>query len=402
MGGSFAPEMKFAGYDIIILTGKASRPTIVWIHDDVVEFLAADRYLGMKTSQIEAALRADLDPRAKVMSVGPAGENAIPWACLSTDQYHEAGRRRRRGLYGPEERQGGRLAGHGSVTVGDARAFLADLYRLHRDYVLTPTNLWAHEEGTPSSSTRSTEVGRCPHGTTRRACSRAPARSTPSVPRSASRKRACYQSRSAAGTSTRSGTSGARGPSRDHRSLRLELRRRHIEALTRFNVECDEWGLDTDLHRLGRRIGHGPHREGLCRSRTSFRRRAGYLKAPGLIGRPEARAPSWRSAPAPWLPGTVIPSLRWRLRTSSFPGYDPRARSAWPSAMRPPDRGACHMRTFPVGQEIVERHAAPHTLMGKADWVVNSEVGGQNFFALKFSGIGATSGPSTSSRSGSS
>ena len=92
VGGSFAPEMKFAGYDIIILTGKASRPAIVWIRDDEVEFLPADKYLGMKTSQIEAALRADLDPQAKVMSVGPAGENAIPWACLSTDQYHKAGR----------------------------------------------------------------------------------------------------------------------------------------------------------------------------------------------------------------------------------------------------------------------------------------------------------------------
>ena len=46
----------------------------------------------MKTSEIEAALRADFDGDAKVLSIGPAGENKVPWACLSTDQFHKAGR----------------------------------------------------------------------------------------------------------------------------------------------------------------------------------------------------------------------------------------------------------------------------------------------------------------------
>ena len=35
------------------------------------------------------------------------------------------------------------------MTVGDAKAFLADMYRIHSDYVLTEDNLWANEEGTP-------------------------------------------------------------------------------------------------------------------------------------------------------------------------------------------------------------------------------------------------------------
>ena len=51
------------------------------------------------------------------------------------------------------------------------------------------------------------------------------------------------------------------------------------------------------------------------------------------------------------------------------------------------DRGACHMRSFPVGQEIVEASMPATTFEGKAEWVVNAEAGGQNFFALKFSGI---------------
>ena len=63
VGGSFAPEMKFAGYDIIIITGRAPEPTVVTIKDDVVEFRPAEpKYWGMKTSAIEQALRDDFDP----------------------------------------------------------------------------------------------------------------------------------------------------------------------------------------------------------------------------------------------------------------------------------------------------------------------------------------------------
>jgi len=75
VGGSFAPEMKFAGYDLIIISGKAPEPVVLWIKDGAVEFLPAkDKYWGLKVSQVEAALRADLDKDAKVLSVGPAGE----------------------------------------------------------------------------------------------------------------------------------------------------------------------------------------------------------------------------------------------------------------------------------------------------------------------------------------
>jgi aldehyde:ferredoxin oxidoreductase len=81
VGGSFAPEMKFAGYDAIIIGGQAAEPIVITIMDDAVEFVPArSRYWGMKTSAVEAALRADFDADAKVLSIGPAGENRVGWA----------------------------------------------------------------------------------------------------------------------------------------------------------------------------------------------------------------------------------------------------------------------------------------------------------------------------------
>ncbi len=93
VGGSFAPEMKFAGYDAIIVVGKAPQPTIVTIRNDVVEFLPAEpKYWGMKTSEIEQALRDDFDPEAKTLSIGPAGETPTPGpACRPTSITRPAG-----------------------------------------------------------------------------------------------------------------------------------------------------------------------------------------------------------------------------------------------------------------------------------------------------------------------
>jgi aldehyde:ferredoxin oxidoreductase len=149
VGGSFAPELKFAGYDAVIITGKAAKPTVVVIKDDVVEFRPADKYMGMKTSAIEEAMRKDVDPDAKTLSIGPAGEAKIPWACISTDQYHKAGRGGHGALMGDKNLKAVVVRGTGSVPVGDAKAFLDLMYRMHEEYILTEDNLWAHEEGTP-------------------------------------------------------------------------------------------------------------------------------------------------------------------------------------------------------------------------------------------------------------
>jgi aldehyde:ferredoxin oxidoreductase len=93
VGGSFAPELKFAGYDVVVITGAAAEPVLVLIEDERVEFLPAEgRLWGLETSALEQRVRDEMGPWHKVLSTGPAGEGLVPYACLSTDQYHKAGR----------------------------------------------------------------------------------------------------------------------------------------------------------------------------------------------------------------------------------------------------------------------------------------------------------------------
>ena len=94
-----------------------------------MEFLPAEgRFWGLETAALEQKVREEMGPWHKVLSTGPAGENLVPFACLSTDQYHKAGRGGAGAVMGSKNLKAVVVRGTGAVTVGDARAFLAEMY----------------------------------------------------------------------------------------------------------------------------------------------------------------------------------------------------------------------------------------------------------------------------------
>ena len=76
MGGSWAPELKFAGYDNIVIKGRAEKPVYIFIYNDDVEIKDASGIWGKGTFATEGLIREELnDEDIHVMSIGPAGEN---------------------------------------------------------------------------------------------------------------------------------------------------------------------------------------------------------------------------------------------------------------------------------------------------------------------------------------
>ncbi len=71
-GGSFGPEVKFAGYDMIIIEGAAKKPVYIWVYDDKVEIRDASDIWGKNVPDTTEALRAATDEDAKVACIGPA------------------------------------------------------------------------------------------------------------------------------------------------------------------------------------------------------------------------------------------------------------------------------------------------------------------------------------------
>ena len=92
MGGYWGPELKFAGYDALILQGKADRWLNLWIHNDGVEFRDASEYLGQDTYGTQIQLRKELDPEAKIVCIGPAGEHLSRLAVILSETSFASGR----------------------------------------------------------------------------------------------------------------------------------------------------------------------------------------------------------------------------------------------------------------------------------------------------------------------
>lgn len=85
-GGSFGPFLKYCGYDGLIIEGKSDKPVYVSIFDNNVTFHAADEYMGMDTEEVTEKLKEKHeDNRLSVMSIGPAGENLVRYACIQVD-----------------------------------------------------------------------------------------------------------------------------------------------------------------------------------------------------------------------------------------------------------------------------------------------------------------------------
>jgi benzoyl-CoA reductase subunit BamB len=83
MGGFWAPELKHAGYDKVILRGKSPELVYLWIHNDKVEIRDASHLAGKGSNETAQLIREELkEPKAQVVSIGLAGENRVYYASI--------------------------------------------------------------------------------------------------------------------------------------------------------------------------------------------------------------------------------------------------------------------------------------------------------------------------------
>ncbi len=92
MGGSWGPELKYAGYDALIIEGKSDEWVNLWIFNDRVEFRSAKEYVGEDTYSTQIKLRKELHPSAKILCIGPAGEKLSRLAVILSDSSFASGR----------------------------------------------------------------------------------------------------------------------------------------------------------------------------------------------------------------------------------------------------------------------------------------------------------------------
>ena len=92
-GGFWGPELKFAGFDGLVITGRASRPVYLWIHDGQYELRDASAIWGKTTGDSQDFIRSDVgEEKARVCLIGPGGEKQIRFAGIVNELKHFNGR----------------------------------------------------------------------------------------------------------------------------------------------------------------------------------------------------------------------------------------------------------------------------------------------------------------------
>jgi aldehyde:ferredoxin oxidoreductase len=123
MGGHWGAELKYAGYDGLVVQGQAGKPVYLWIHDREVEIRDASHLWGMGTYSTTMALRAEHGPRARVISCGQAGERRSRIAVIQTETGNAAGQGGYGGVMGAKNLKAVAVRGTMGVRIARPRAF---------------------------------------------------------------------------------------------------------------------------------------------------------------------------------------------------------------------------------------------------------------------------------------
>lgn len=138
-GGFFGPELKWAGYDLIVFRGKSDKPVYLWVQDDHVEIKDAAHLWGKDTWETQRLIREELDDHnIKTLKIGPAGENQ----CFSSSVVGDIGRSASKGaigaVWGSKKLKAVAVRGSRGISLAKPRELLALAKSLWERFKLDP------------------------------------------------------------------------------------------------------------------------------------------------------------------------------------------------------------------------------------------------------------------------
>lgn len=122
-GGFFGPNLRFAGYDGLIIEGRSDEPTYLWIDNGRVEFRSAVHLWGMNTDTCQEAISNELKQQSvQIACIGPAGEKSVRFACIISG-WRAAGRGGAGAVMGAKNLKAIAVKGSRKVPIADPETF---------------------------------------------------------------------------------------------------------------------------------------------------------------------------------------------------------------------------------------------------------------------------------------
>ena len=117
IGGDFAPYLKFAGYDVLVVEGKSKKPVYLYIDNEKVELRDATRIWGKLAWETDELLKKEVDNTdVSIIRIGPAGENLNRLACITSGYNHAFGKGGNGAVAGSKNLKAIAVRGKGKVS----------------------------------------------------------------------------------------------------------------------------------------------------------------------------------------------------------------------------------------------------------------------------------------------
>jgi len=384
VGGAIGTEIKYAGYDAIIVKGRADRLVYLYITSDKTEIKDAEFLRGKGTFQSELMLKEELkDEEVKVLSIGPAGENLVNFACITSEFYRQQGRGGIGAVMGSKNLKAIVIRGGKDIAVPDMPSFLSSLREIIKESVLVSDNDFLLSDGTWPYGEWMQEGGILPTRNFQTGISPTYERLHSDLKDKFKKgSKACVACPLACGNYIEIDGITFEGP--EYESLNMtgsNCQIPDLKAIVQFNKALDDLGLDSistgniiafimemaekGMHDFGIRFGDTEDYLKLP-EKIAFRQGIGNELAEGVRFLSEKYGGK---------------DFAMQVKGLEIPSYDPRGAWAMGLAYATSDRGACHMRAFPIVEEAIEKTVEPFTFEGKARLVID----GQHYNAVKFS-----------------
>jgi len=384
VGGFFGPELKRAGYDMVIIEGKSEKPVYLWIKDGNIEIRDARKLWGKKTSEIEEVIKQETDPKARVVNIGPAGVKLSRIANVMVDACRAAGRSGVGAVLGSKNFLG--IAARGTKKVepfdpAETKTAVAQARKLLKESEITSVNLPKY--GTALLVNEINERGGYPVRNAQEAYDEdaGVTGGEEIADKILIKKWACAVCPIACGrvTEIKEGRyKGHHGEGPEYETtwaLGLMCGVHDLNAITYAHYLCNEYGLDgisagvtiacaMELYEKGyipERDVPFPMRFGDGETVVKLVQIMGERK--GIIGDLLAEG-SYRLAEH-----YGHPELSMSVKKQEMAAYDPRAMKGIGLNYATSNRGACHVRGYTISQEVIESPYAVDRLKyeGKAE-----------------------------------
>lgn len=383
IGGTIVAEIRYAGYDMIILEGKASSPVYIEIVNDHISIRDAENLWGMTSHAAELKLQDEIGHEGATLSVGPAGENMCPMSCINGELFRQAGRGGVGAVMGSKKVKAIHIRGSKyPVKVADMQQFLQKTKDYLHTNVLTEDNDWVIELGTTGLVDATNEGGISPNKNFQDGYNaKTHGLNNEAFLEIREHKKACFGCGLGCGNVIRAGKHFLEGP--EYESIILagpNLDIFDIEFVTEFNVLCDDYGVDTiscadtisyamemtekKIHNFGIKFGQ----------QDKVREYIKLIATAQGVGYELSKGTKWLSEKYGGK------DFAMHVKGLELPAYDPRGSFGMSIAYATSDRGGCHMRGWPVAEEVLA-DGEPYTLEGKAQMTIDM----QHYNAVKFS-----------------